>query len=352
VGEVKIAVYCITKNEEQFIARWAESARDADYRIVADTGSTDDTVNLAFDAGCQVHSIGISPWRFEDARNASLALIPLDADLCIALDADEILMPGWRAELEKMDPSVTRPRYKYTWSWNADGSPGLIYGGDKIHKRHGYRWKHPVHEVLVPYGEEVQAWCGLEIHHHPDNSKSRGQYHPLLELAVREDPTDDRNAHYLGREYFYQGRYALAAHELKRHLALPKSKWPPERAKSMRMLAKCIPDEAETWLLRACAEDPTQREQWVDLAQHYYEKSQWQPCYSSALRALAIEQRNLVYINEAEAWGYIPWDLAAISAFHLGRYAEAVEYGTRALEYVPNDHRLLTNLEWYKNALV
>jgi tetratricopeptide (TPR) repeat protein len=349
---MKIAVYCITKNEEQFMKRWAESAADADYLVVADTGSSDDTVKVARKAGAIVHTIGISPWRFEDARNASLALIPLDADLCIALDADEILMPGWRAQLEMVDPSVTRPRYKYTWSWNEDGTPGLTYGGDKIHKRHGYRWKHPVHEVLVPNGEEVQGWCGLEIHHHPDNSKSRAQYLPLLELAVREDPSDDRNAHYLGREYFNMCRYTIAAHELKRHLALPKSKWPAERAKSMRMLAACLPDEAETWLLRACAEDPTQRDQWVDLAQHYYATARWQDCYAAAQRALSITGRNLSYINEAASWGYLPWDLLAISAFRLGRYAEAVEYGEQALELAPNDDRLQANLKWYQDALV
>ena len=46
---------------------------------------------------------------------------------------------------------------------------------------------------------------GMQLDHHPDPSKSRGQYLPLLELSVQEDSEDDRNVHYLGREYMYRG---------------------------------------------------------------------------------------------------------------------------------------------------
>jgi Glycosyltransferases involved in cell wall biogenesis len=141
---MKIAVYTIAKNEEQFVERWAESCKEADYRIILDTGSDDRTVELAEKAGVIVGTKIIDPWRFDYARNAALEVVPEDADYCIALDMDEILIPGWREEMEKA--TATRPRYEYTWSWNPDGSPGLVYSGDKIHARHGYFWKHPVHE--------------------------------------------------------------------------------------------------------------------------------------------------------------------------------------------------------------
>lgn len=346
---MKVAVYTITKNEEQFIEKWADSAHEADSLIVADTGSTDRTVELAEMSGCVVYDLTISPWRFDDARNASLALIPADTDWCIALDADEVLVPGWREALEAVPAHVTRPTYHYTWSWNPNGSPGLTYGGDKIHRRHGYRWRHPVHETITPLGAEVRAWCdGLQIEHYPDNSKSRASYLPLLELAVREDPTDDRNAHYLAREYFYKGQFARAAHEFKRHLALPKATWPPERAKSMRLLAGCIPEERETWLLRAAAEDPNRREQWVALAQLYYERESWVQCYAAAMRAITINEQDLSYINEAEVWGALPYDLAAISAFRLGMQDEAIRWGLHAHLTEPHDERIAENLKWYR----
>lgn len=344
----RVAVYTITKNEEQFIERWASSAADADFLLVADTGSTDDTVATARQAGVVVSAITISPWRFDDARNAALAMIPADIDLCIALDADEVLQPGWREALDAVDTHVTRPRYKYVWSWNDDGSEGLTYSGDKIHARHGYRWKHPVHEVITPSLGflEVQGWCELEIHHYPDHDKSRGQYGPLLEWAVREDPHDDRNAYYLGREYSYTQEWDKAKAELLRYLDLPKAVWPPERSAAKRILAKCEPERAEYWLLSAAAEAPDRREPWVDLAQHYHDTGRWADCYSAALRALAITEKPLEYICEAKAWGATPYDLAAIAAYHLD-LPMCLEYGAKAVLIEPSDERLAGNYAFY-----
>jgi glycosyltransferase involved in cell wall biosynthesis len=238
---MKVAVYTIALNEEQFVEPWYESAKEADYLLIADTGSTDNTVAWARERGINVITVLIKPWRFDMARNASLAALPADIDYCIALDMDEVLLPGWRQELEKAHRNnATRPRYQYTWNWKDDAytEPGLQYGGDKIHSRLGYRWKHPVHEVLVCQGREVQEWIPLEIHHHPDHSKSRGQYLPLLKLAVDEDPSDDRNAFYYARELYFARDYDAALIEFKRHLSLPTAKWEPERAASMRYLAK------------------------------------------------------------------------------------------------------------------
>lgn len=349
---MRVAVYSIAKNESQFVSRWAESAKDADVVVLADTGSGDDTVAIAESCGVLVEKISVNPWRFDTARNKALDLLPRDIDFCIALDLDEILLPGWREKLEVAHRAGwTRPRYSYTWSWNEDGSPGLVYGGDKIHSRHGYRWKHPVHEVLVTNEvQEIQGWVGLEIHHHPDSSKSRGQYLPLLAMSVEEDPENDRNAFYYARELFYHSAHQQAADEFKRHLGLPQATWAPERAASMRFLAKCEPQKAETWLLRACAEAPDRREPWVELAQHYYEKSKWEQCLSASLRALDIQDKPLEYLCEAHAWGDFPYDLAAISSYKLKMYEKAVEYGTHAVE-LSNEHRLESNLFYYKKAL-
>ena len=337
---MKIAVYTITKNEEQFISRWAESCKDADYRLIVDTGSTDNTVAVAREAGCEVASINIIPWRFDDARNAAMALLPKDIDICVSLDADEILAPGWREHLEAVPDDVTRPRYKYVWSWNPDGSEGLTFFRDHIHRRHGYRWKHPVHEVLMPTGVEKQAYCGLEVHHHPDSTKSRAQYLPLLELAVKEDPTGDRNLFYLGRELMYNGRNDEAADYLKRHLEV--SVWAPERSTSMRYLG-LVTGNREYWNLRACAEAPERREPWVASAQFYHDQKQWASCYASAIKALNIVEKPLEYLCEADAWGSLPHDLAGVAAWNLGIRKAGLVHTLNALRIAPRDSRIRAN---------
>ena len=350
---MKVAVYTIALNEQQFVNDWYNSAKDADYLLIADTGSTDSTVAKAEALGINVIKISINPWRFDDARNASLSVIPSDIDYCIALDMDEVILPGWRKELEQaLADRVTRPRYKYTWSWNADGTPGLQYGGDKIHARKGYRWKHPVHEVIVAdRNQEKQGWYNLEIHHYPDSTKSRGQYLPLLKLSTVEDPNDDRNAYYYARELYFNREFEDATKEFLRHLSLPTARWRPERAASYRYLAKCNPQKEKEYLLKAIEEDPNRREPKVELANYAYLTKDWGLCYKQCLEALKITEKPLDYLCEDFAWKDLPHDLASVSAWNLGKIQEAIDQVILAINYNPKNTRLVKNLEFYNKQI-
>ena len=113
---MKIAVYAISKNESMFVERFCEAAKDADIILIADTGSTDNTVELGKKHGAVVHNICVSPWRFDIARDTALTLLPADIDVCISLDLDEVLQPGWREEIERVwKEDTTRLRYKFDW---------------------------------------------------------------------------------------------------------------------------------------------------------------------------------------------------------------------------------------------
>ena len=345
---MRVAVYAIAKDEAKHVERWADSAYDADHVLLMDTGSSDGTVEAAHDARVAVHERTIKPWRFDTARNTALALVPDHIDYCIALDLDEVLVPGWREALETAHrEGWTRPRYRYTWSWNADGTPGLVYGGDKIHTRHGYVWRHPVHEVITPLIDETQGWVSLQIHHHPDSTKSRAQYFPLLRQAVAEDPQDDRNTYYLARELYFHGHTEEATTEFQRYLELPRATWDAERSKAMRYLAQLQPDQAEGWLLKATAEAPHRREPWVDLAQHYHDRRSWALSLAAALRALEVADQPLEYLCEPDAWGARPHDLAAIAAHWMGNGELARFHGTKAVEFEPTNERLVGNLTHY-----
>jgi len=351
---MKSAIYTIALNERQFVDKWYESAKDADYLLIADTGSTDGTIQRARELGINVIEIKVTPWRFDDARNAALAALPEDIDMCVSLDMDEVITPGWKEVLaEAWERGVTRPRYKHIWSWNEDGTPGLEFSYDHIHGRKGFRWRHPVHECLYSYGiEEKQEWLGgIETHHHPDPTKSRAQYLPLLSMSVTEDPHNDRNAFYYGRELYFYGRYLEAAEELKRHLALPTAGWAPERAASMRFIGKSLPAEAEIWFRKAIEQAPGRREPYVDLAKLYYERQDWEKCLEASEAALAIKEKPLEYLCEAEAWGFAPYDYAAISLYWLGQFEKAVEHAKSAVEIEPSDARLQKNLVVCEAAL-
>jgi len=98
---MKIAVYAIALNESKHVARWAKATAGADVRIVADTGSTDNTVQLLNQYRIETYEINVSPFRFDDARNAALALVPADVDVCVSLDMDEVPDPDFFDKIRK-----------------------------------------------------------------------------------------------------------------------------------------------------------------------------------------------------------------------------------------------------------
>ena len=351
---MKIVVYAICKDEAQFVERWTASMSEADEIVVLDTGSADGTPDLLRARGVTVYREVISPWRFDAARNRSLDLVPEDADICVCTDLDEVFRPGWRALLEAAwTPGCSQATYRYTWSFRPDGSEGHVFWYEKIHCRHGFRWNHPVHEVLQWVGPGAPGPKirveGMQLDHHPDPEKSRAQYLPLLELSVREAPEDDRNMHYLGREYLFRQDWDHCIATLERHLAMPSARWADERCASMRFLARAWrakgrDDLALGWLLRAAAEAPHLREPFVELARLLYDTGDWPGTVWAARRALSIARRPETYICEAFAWGSLPHDLLAMGCYHLGLLPQALEAARQALEQEPGSERLRDNV--------
>lgn len=345
---MKIAVYAIALNEAHFIERFCTSAKDADYIIIADTGSTDGLPELARQHGAIVHDIRVKPWRFDKARDAALALVPADVDVCISLDIDEVMEPEWREEIERVwTPDTTRLRYLFDWGCD------ISFYYEKIHHRWGYHWHHPVHEYPVPDGRITEVYAHTDkllVRHLPDPTKSRGQYLDLLRLAVKEDPACPRNAFYFARELTFYRLWDEAIQALHSYLGMPGANWQNERCYAMRLLGQSYAERGDTWegitwLRRATAEAPNTREPWADLAMQYYRISDWHSCYYSALEGLRITDKALVYTCDPAVWGAKLHDLAAIAAYHLGLKDDAMIHAQNAVLHEPENERLKSNLE-------
>lgn len=354
MNKLKVAVYAICKNESHFVDRWMDSMLEADMVVVADTGSTDDTVERLRARGAHVYQIKVDPWRFDVARNASLSFVPRDVDVCVNTDLDEVLEPGWREKLEQAwTPQATRLKYQYTWGFHPDGSRGLTFWYEQIHSRTGFRWKNPVHEDLQYCGSEPEhyVWASdLFLNHYPDLTKSRGQYLPLLELSIREDPANDRNMHYLGREYMFYGMWDQCIETLHKHLQMPTALWKDERAASMRFIARSYEakgniDEAKSWLCKAIAEAPYLREAYVEMAKLAYKQQDWPCIYHMVEAALRITHKPATYLNESFAWDFTLYDLGALSCYYLGMRQKSYEYAKHAVAMEPHDERLQNNLK-------
>ena len=352
-GKFKVCVYSVCKNEEQFVDRWVDSMSEADLIIVTDTGSTDKTVKKLKKRGVTTYTHVIKPWRFDKARNITLQRIPDDVDICVSTDLDEVFQPGWRENLERAWTEGTkRVKYHYTWSFQKNGEPGVTFFQDRIHARHDYHWIYPTHECLKYTGDDTEqyVWCpDVRLEHYPDMSKDRSFNLELLELAVKEWPEDPRNYHYLGREYMFAGMWDQGIETLKKHIAMPNSKWRAERSRSMRFIARCYKaksdrQEARSWYYRAMAEAPGLREPYVEMAKLMYDNKEWAGIYHMVVEALGIKDR-AAYVNDAFCWDYTIYDLGALSCYYLGLREKALEFAKIAMDMEPDNERLQRNYD-------
>lgn len=349
----KIVVYAISKNEEKFVDRWVDSMQEADEIYVLDTGSTDKTVSKLKKRKVNVKKKIIKPWRFDVARNESLKLVPSDADICVCTDLDEVLEKGWRKKLEEIwQDNITRLRYNYNWKLDENNKPIVNFYTDKIHIRDNYKWTHPVHEVLTyTNGNEVFLTTDeITLNHYPDNTKSRSSYLPLLELSVKEDPEDDRNMHYLGREYMYYQKWDKCIDTLIKHLSLKTATWKDERCASMRFIARSYRnlnriEEAKMWLDKAINEAPYLRDPYVEKAMLEYELENWNEVIKNCNTALKITTHTKCYINETFSFDNTIYDLLSIAYFYLDDIDNAIINIDKALKMEPDNERLLKNKE-------
>jgi glycosyltransferase involved in cell wall biosynthesis len=351
---LKVAVYTIALNEATHADRWANSAVDADYRIVADTGSSDETVERLTRAGVTVHRIGVRPWRFDIARNAAMALIPNDVDVCLCMDMDEFIAPGWRPKLEATWTAETTALYcrKVSKSSAEDPVPLKTFPVKNFHHRWGYRFKRPIHEELAFTGErEVTPDChGIVIYHVQDHSKTtRAHYLPLMELAHKEDPGDAQICFWLGREYMWANQHDKGAELMQSYLALPSTTWTEERSEAMRGLARMQPDKKMLWLDKARLEAPHRREIWLDLAEEFHVRADWLNLFWACTNGIEKTHRTGSYLDDPHCWGSRLFDLGAIASWHLNVIDRAVEWGQKALELASSDQRsrLQNNLDFF-----
>lgn len=355
----KICVYAICKNEIKFIDKWFSSVKEADYICVLDTGSTDGSFEKLKSLGIITEQKIYSNFRFDLARNESLTLIPDDTDICVCVDLDEQFESGWAKKLKQAwQSSTTRARYRYTWNFNPDGSEGVVFMAEKIHKNKLYKWINPVHEILEINDNFTEKYINIpqiQLNHHADNSKSRNSYLPLLELSVKENPKNDRNLHYLGREYMFYKEYDKAIKTLKKHLSLPNAIWAEERCASLRYIANCYKfknnfKKQKEYLKLAILECPNSREAYYELALFYYSKNNFLDCALILEQMLKITKRELNYISSPLCWDGSCYDYLSFCYYKLGNIKKAISNSEIALSY-KNDIRIKNNLNFYKNYL-
>ena len=358
---LKICVYAIAKNESKFVNRFMDSLEgQIDKIYILDTGSTDDTVELFRKRGAIVHKRTYKKFKFDKARNDSLKFVPLDMDVCICLDIDDIIQPGFVDIIKNnwVKGITSQMRYEYLYTFDENDVPILTFYNNHIHGRHFFKWIYPIHEVLHYEGTNFNSITNheLKIHHRPDKTKSREFYLDLLEERVNNYPDDSRNTYLLAREYLNKNRYEDSIEICKKYLKNTSFQSKPERSKIMFFLARNYRklnqyDLGVMWAKLSIDELPKNRDPYVEALIMTYKDKKYREALDFGLRALEIKDKNPGLINDALSFNGTIEDYVSLIYYYLEEYDKSLEYVNKALEIRPDDRRLKDNKKLYENKI-
>ena len=311
-----ISLAMIVKNEGQVLEECLQSVRDlVEEIIVVDTGSHDETLEIARDHGAR---IGGFLWcdDFGAARNESLRLCT--KDWVLVLDADERIAPEDLPAIKRLVKGPAAFAYEfttrnYTNATNiADFQP---CAADDPHARGfagwhpstkvrlfpagaGVRFEGKVHELVEPSLNRARLTtelCPVPIHHYPhlkEPDRTREKQELYLRLGhdkVVQNPTDPKGYIELGNQYAEVHDYEKAAGAYREALRLD-----PSNALALRDLGGALhlanrSEEAKKALLLAVRLDPRLAGAWRNLGVIYLHQKQWPAAVESFQKALKAD---------------------------------------------------------------
>lgn len=218
---MRLSLCMIVRDEADCLARCLASADGVvDEVCVVDTGSTDETREIAVAAGARVD---VLEWNddFAAARNRSLAMAT--GEWILVLDADEELVS--RDARASLDAFARREPLAAGHVWVVDRSGGVNEGRRQGITRFFPRALRPafdgsIHERLLLDGRRPRrAQTGLEVHHYGyqdavlERKGTLARNVRLLERALESEPRDAFLWYQLGRNRAAAGdaEHALVA---------------------------------------------------------------------------------------------------------------------------------------------
>jgi len=209
----------IVKNEEAVLARCLDSIKDViDEIIIVDTGSTDETKNIA---SRYTNLVFDFEWinDFSAARNEAFSKATMDYQMW--LDADDVFPEISAKQLLELksilDPSTDVVTMKYVTHFDADGNPILVSTRERLTKREkNFIWQDPIHEFIQMVGKIVRT--DIEVHHKREKKEERS-YRNLNIYEHMESEIKKNGGSFTPRQLYYFAR------ELKDHANWLKSSY-------------------------------------------------------------------------------------------------------------------------------
>ena len=353
---VTISLCMIVKNEEKNLARCLECVANlVEEIIIVDTGSTDQTIEIASRYTQNVYS---HPWTddFSEARNYSFSKASMD--YCMWMDADDILEKTEAGKFLDLKQSLTLDTdivmMKYHTAFDESGKPSFSYFRERwIKNCPEYRWTGVVHEVIPPKGKVI--YSDIAICHKKTSTGDPDRNLRIYQKQLAEGkPMDARHLYYYGRELYYHQQYEEAVSVFERFLSLPEG-WIENKIEACSVCADCYyklgkENSALSTLLRSLSFDLPRAELCCQIGKHFLEGKNYQNAiywYKTALDAKRNEYPEGFVLPDC--YDYIPLLQLCVCYDKTGNRQKAKEYNERAGACKPYSKAYLYNKRYFDN---
>lgn len=275
---MKLSACLIVKNEKDHIKDVLSSLAGIDEIVVADTGSSDNTVALAKEFTDKVFTDYVWNDDFAEARNHALS--KCTGDWIISIDGDEVLEEGGLEKIRKIIENATPEQFHFSVLMTHKGSRHQ-HDLPRIFRNDGsILWVGAAHETLYPVQKNVTDIV-IEYGYSTAHQLDPDRMMRILAKVVNSSEATPRDLYYYAREFWYRKDYTQALRLFREYITI--STWLPEKADAMLYEARCLfllqqGNEAR----EVCAElillNPMFKEALLFMAELHFEpwKSKWE----------------------------------------------------------------------------
>ena len=351
---ITLSLCMIVKNEQDTLSRCLDCVKDiADEIIIVDTGSTDNTKEIALNYTNNVYDF---EWGYDFSKARNFSFSKATKDYIMWLDADDVILEQDREKLKILKkiltPDIDMVLLKYNLNLDEHGIPALSFYRERIMKRSkNYKWISPIHEVIPKSGKLLRE--DISITHnklHPtDPKRNITIFEKMKEKGI---PLDARQTFYYARELMYAQKYTESINEYAKFFQMPDA-WYENKISAcldMYRIYTNLEDEnmALYSLFKSFEYDKPRPEICCYLAQHFISKKN----YTLAIYWLeqALNQKYDISSGgffSKDYYDFVPYIELCVCYYNLGNIPLAIEYNEKAGSLKPNNESYLNNKAFF-----
>lgn len=281
---MKISACLIVKNEKDHIKDVLSSLAGVDEIIVCDTGSKDNTVDLARTFTDKVFTD--YEWADDFAAARNHALSKCTGDWVLSIDGDEVLEEGGIEKIRNIIAGAQPDQLHFSVKMLSKGTKQR-HDLPRIFRNDGsVSWRGAAHETLYPVQKnmtDVAIMYGYSSAHALDPDRMLR----ILAKQVDSPSATPRDRYYYAREYWYRKDFVNAVRLFEQYVEV--ATWIPEKADALLYVARGYfilqqGDKARAACTEAIILNPDFKEALLFMSELYFEpwKHKWERLAAAA----------------------------------------------------------------------